>query len=111
MPQRFRATDAVKRGGGGASPLAARSGWLGLARPLGGFHPIRALGQAAEAAGHQIDRVDPAAVPLVAALPQASPHMDQVALRDVLRDVGLRGAAEHCDLVSSYPPAMRRARL
>src|SRR3954462_15518783 len=62
MPQRFRATDAVKRGGGGASPLAARSGWLGLARPLGGFHPIRTLGQAAEAAGDQIDRVDPAAV-------------------------------------------------
>src|SRR3954468_13278787 len=41
----------------------------------------------------------PAAVPLVAALPQAAAHMDQVALRDVLRDVALGGGAEHRDLV------------
>src|SRR3954447_20385951 len=80
-------------------PACGSSGGLSLARLLGRFRPIRALGQAAEAVGDQIDRVDPAAVPLVAALPQAPAHMDQIALRDVLRDVGLGGGAEHRDLV------------
>src|SRR4051812_29771594 len=80
-------------------PARGPSGGLSLARPLGRLRPIRALGQAAEAAGHQLDRVAPAAVPLVAALPQAPAHMDQVALRDVLRDVGPGGGAEPRALV------------
>ena len=58
-------------GRGQRLPARGPSGGLSLARPLGRLRPIRALSQAAEAAGDQIDRVDPAAVPLVAALPQA----------------------------------------
>src|SRR4051812_32888625 len=69
-------------GRGQRLPARGPSGRLGPARPLGRLRPIRTLGQAAEAAGDQIDRVDPAAVPLVAALPDPAAHMDQVALRN-----------------------------
>src|SRR4051794_41317924 len=78
-------------GRGRRLPARGPSGGLSLTRRLGRLRPIRALSQAAEAAGDQIDGVDPAAVALVAALPQAPAHMDQVALGDVLSDVGLRG--------------------
>ena len=53
----------------------------------------------AELLGDQIDRVDPLALALEAVLPKPTTHMNQVALADVLPDVGLDLLREDRDFI------------
>src|SRR5258708_10794176 len=67
-------------------------------RSLGGC-AVASLREPAELLGDQIDRVDPVAIALDAVLAKPATHMYQVALADVLVDVGLDRLREDRDFV------------
>src|SRR5258708_36049171 len=94
----WRSVDSGERAKFSSESTAA----MGRPKPphcsLGGC-AVASLREPAELLGDQIDHVGPLAVALEAVLPKPATHVNQVALADVLADVGLDRLREDRDLV------------